>query len=248
MLVTGAVAVVVAPSCASRRSAPNDAVDAPITVFAASSLAEAFGEIGDAYMTAYPGRRVTFSFAASSSLVAQINEGAPADVVASADERTLGRLVGGTIGSPVVFAVNRLEIIVQQGNPRGITGLADLARPGIVYVAAAPDVPIGNYAQQVLARAGVNVKPKSLEASVKGVVSKVTLGEADAGIVYATDVLAAGARAMGIAIPAEANVIANYPIAVSAASRSRAAAAAFVAFVLSPASRKILSEHGFLEP
>jgi len=222
--------------------------DAAITVFAAASLTEAFDEIVAAYRSAHPQRRVTVSVGSSSELVAQINQGAPADVLASADEATMGKLESGTIGEPVVFATNRLEIIVQPGNPKGISTVADLAKPDVLYVTAAPGVPVGAYAQQVLANAGVTVTPQSFEANVRGIVSKVLLGEADAGIVYVTDVLAAGSKAQGIEIPASINVVARYPIAVPASAPASDAAAAFVAFVRSAESQAILAQHGFGKP
>lgn len=235
-------------ACSSRLTAPEQDPNAAITVFAASSLTGAFEEIGSAYRAANPDRKVTFNFAASSELVTQINEGAPADVFASADQKNMGRIATGTIGQPVVFATNRLEIVVRSGNPKGIATLADLAKPGILYVTAAADVPIGKYARQVLDAAGVTVTPQSLEANVKAIVSKVALGEADAGIVYVTDVLAAGAKVQGIKIPVGSNVVAEYPIAVPASTKAQDAASAFVAFVRSAAGQSILAKYGFGNP
>lgn len=237
-----------ATGCSSRRAAPEQDPDAPIIVLAASSLTAAFGEIGKAYTARFPKRSVSFSFGASSELVAQINGGAPVDVFASADERTMGRLEPGSVGEPVVFATNRLEIIVQPGNPKGIATVADLAKSNVLYVTASPDVPVGKYAQQVLEQAGVRVTPQSLEANVKGIVNKVVLGEADAGIVYVTDVLAAGNKAQGIEIPAAINVVARYPIAIPASSKVSDAAAAFVAFVRSDEGQAILAKYGFGKP
>jgi molybdate transport system substrate-binding protein len=227
---------------------PTTAVDDSVTVFAASSVTAAFTEIAKEFEAAHPGSKVTLNFAASSELVTQINNGAPADVFASADSKNMAKLADGTVDPPQNFASNRLEIIVQAGNPKGITGLADLAKSGVAYVTAAPEVPIGKYAQQALDAAGVKVSPRSLEANVKGIVSKVTLGEADAGIVYVTDVLAAGSKATGVAIPDASNVIAHYPIAVPATSEHRAAGAAFAAFVLSSAGQQILAKYGFVAP
>src|SRR5438309_1571065 len=150
-------------------------------------------------------RVFTASFAASSSLVTQINQGAPADLFASADTANMDKLTAatgaGVSAAPITFATNKLQIIVAKGNSKGITGVADLAKSGVIYVTAAPEVPIGAYAKQVLDKAKVTVTPKSLEADVKSVVNKVTLGEADAGIVYATDVKAAGDKAAGVVIP-----------------------------------------------
>jgi molybdate transport system substrate-binding protein len=218
-----------------------------VTVFAASSLTEVFTEIGAAYESAHPGSKVTFSFAASSSLVTQITEGAPADVFASADTTNMGKLQDGAmLGEPAAnFATNTLEIITEPGNPRGIATLADLAKPDLAVVLADPQVPIGKYTATVLANAGVKVAATSLEQNAKSVVGKVTLGEADAGVVYATDVIAAGKQAAGVEIPADVNVTADYPIAVTKRAAGNVDAAAFVAFVLSPDGQQILKRHGF---
>jgi molybdate transport system substrate-binding protein len=222
----------------------------PVTVLAAASLTEAFTEIGIAFEAAYPTTKVTFSFAASSELVAQILEGAPADVFASADETNMARLTeaGAAAGDPVVFARNRLEIIVEPDNPLAVTGLADLARDDVTLILCAETVPCGEYARQALDAAGVTVTPASFEDKVKGVVSKVILGEADAGIVYQTDVLAAGSDAAGIEIPDDANVIAVYPIAATADAANPAGAAAFVDFVVGGEGQAILMRYGFLAP
>jgi molybdate transport system substrate-binding protein len=224
-------------------------VTGDITVLAAASLTESFKEIGTAFEVANPGSKVTFSFAASSALVTQINQGAPADVFASADTANMDKLTAasgaGVAAAPVTFATNKLQIIVGKGNPKGITGVADLAKSGLIYVTAAPEVPIGAYAKQVLDKAKVTVTPKSLEADVKSVVNKVTLGEADAGIVYSTDVKAAGDKAVGVVIPDDLNVIATYPIAVTKATKNSAAATAFVAFVSGAAGQTILAKYGF---
>jgi molybdate transport system substrate-binding protein len=152
------------------------------------------------------------------------------------------------MGSPRVFATNRLQIVVAAGNPKGITGLADLVRPGLVVVLCGPAVPCGRYATQALQKAGVRVVPASQETDVKAVVSKVALGEADAGIVYVTDVKAGGAKVQGIAIPGNQNVVATYPIAVVKAASHGRAAQAFVDFVLSPQGQRILASFGFGGP
>ncbi|MEO5838004.1 MAG: molybdate ABC transporter substrate-binding protein [Acidimicrobiales bacterium] len=223
-----------------------------ITVLAAASLTESFKEIGTAFEAANPGAKVTFSFAASSALATQINQGAPTDVFASADTTNMDKITAssgaGTAAAPVTFATNKLQIIVGKGNPKGITGLADLAKSGLIYVTAAPEVPIGAYAKQVLDKAKVTVTPKSLEADVKSVVNKVTLGEADAGIVYTTDVKAAGDKAVGVTIPDDVNVIATYPIAVTKPSKNASAATAFVAFVTGAQGQTILAKYGFTKP
>jgi molybdate transport system substrate-binding protein len=221
-----------------------------LTVFAAASLTESFTEIGKAFETANPGAKVTFNFAASSALVTQIDEGAPADVFASADEANMKKLTDAraNAGAPVTFAKNKLTIIVGKGNPRKIASVKDLADPDQIVVTAAPQVPIGAYAQQVFTKAGITVTPKSLEENVKAVVTKVTAGEADAGIVYTTDVKAAGDLAEGVAIPDDLNVIAVYPVAAIKAAPNAAAAQAFIAYLSSSAGQATLAEHGFAAP
>jgi molybdate transport system substrate-binding protein len=153
---------------------------------------------------------------------------------------------GFTTGTPQVFAHNKLEIVVAPGNPKGITGLADLTKSGVIYITEAPNVPAGKYALQALRMAGVTVTPKSLETDVKSVVSKIELGEADAGIVYTTDVTAAGSKVMGVPIPDAVNVIATYPIVAVKATTNTAAANAFIAYVMSAAGQAKLQSFGFL--
>jgi molybdate transport system substrate-binding protein len=222
-------------------------VEGDITVFAAASLTDAFTEIGDAFTAANPDARATFSFDASSALVQQIVEGAPADVFASADSANMDKLTepGLNDGEPEIFATNLLTIIVPAGNPAGIAGVADLADPAVKVVLCATEVPCGRYAAQILDTAGVTVTPVSLEQNVRGVVTKVTAGEADAGIVYVTDVTAAGDAAEGVEIPADVNVLAEYPIASVAASANQELDRAFIDFVLGVEGQAILAEHGF---
>lgn len=226
------------------------AVEGTVTVFAAASLTAAFTEIGDAFMTEYPEAEVVFNFAASSELVTQIGEGAPADVFASADQNNMTKLTDadGNASEPEVFARNLLQIIVGPGNPTGITGVADLANEDLIVVTCAPEVPCGKYAAEIFANAGVTVTPKSLEENVKAVVSKVTLGEADAGIVYRTDVIAAGADAVGVEIPEDVNVVAEYPVVVTKDAPNADGAQAFIDVVLSEQGRTILDSYGFLAP
>ena len=221
-----------------------------ITVFAAASLTAAFTELGDAFMTEHPGAQVTLNFAASSELVTQIGEGAPVDVYASADLSNMTKLTdaGNNAGDPVVFATNLLSIIVAPGNPMGITGIADLANQDLIVVVCAVEVPCGKYAAQIFESAAVAITPKSLEENVKAVVSKVILGEADAGIVYETDVAAAGAKAEGVKIPVASNVVARYPIVVTKGAANPAVAQAFIEFVTSPLGQQILASYGFLAP
>ena len=207
-----------------------------MTVLAAASLTEAFEDLGR-------GTGVAFSFAGSQQLVAQVEAGAPADVVATADVDAMARLDrAGLVDPPVTFARNRLAIAVARGNPRGIRGLADLARDGLKVVLADPTVPAGRYAAQVLDRAGVRVRPVSLELDVKAVARKVAAGEADAGIVYVTD------SADRVTIPEADNVVATFPVAVVTATTNRREAEAFVARLLGPQGRKALAARGFELP
>lgn len=233
----------------SSTSAPGAGTDGAgaIIVFAAASLTDSFTELGQAFEATHPGATVTFNFGASSGLVTQIGEGAPADVFASADEATMNKLTdaGNSRGAPVVFAHNELQIIVAKGNPRAIRSVKDLTDPNLLVVTAAPQVPIGAYARQVFDKAGITVTPVSLEENVKAVVTKVTSGEADVGIVYATDVKAAAGRAEGVTIPEDLNVIATYPIAVTKEAANPAGAEAFVRYVASRDGQAILAEYGF---
>lgn len=224
-------------------------VSGTVVVLAATSLATAFGEIEAAFEHEHPGTDVVVNFAGSSALATQILEGAPADVFASADTANMAELTDvGAAGEPAVFATNRLEIIVERGNPLDISGLADLADPELVVAVCAPEVPCGAYAAEVLAAAGLTVAADTLEENVGAVTGKVLAGEADAGIVYATDVAAHRDAADGVPIPADVNVAAAYPIAVTAEAANPAAAAAFVGFVTGPAGRATLTSHGFTEP
>jgi molybdate transport system substrate-binding protein len=220
-----------------------------ITVFAAASLTEAFTEVGDAFGAA-EGVSVEFSFDASSALVTQITEGAPADVFASADTANMDKLTDArSNGSdPVIFATNRLTIIVPAGNPGGVSGLEDLADPDLTVVLCAEQVPCGNYANQILDAAGVVVTPASLEENVRGVVTKVTAGEADAGIVYVTDLTAAGDEAESVDIPEDINVVAEYPIATVGDSENQEAGQAFIEFLTGRDGQAILARHGFGPP
>jgi molybdate transport system substrate-binding protein len=219
----------------------------PALVFAASSLTSAFEEMERELEAAHPGSGIELHFDGSSRLVVQVREGARADVFASADAANMQKLVDArlTAAPPRVFASNRLAIVAGKGNPQGIAGLADLARADLRVALCGPEVPAGRYARAALAKAKVTVRSVSDEPNVKAVVSKVQLGEIDAGIVYATD---ATADVTAIAIPDERNVVATYPIAPLSAGASRATGDAFIAFVLSPAGQRILRAHGFGGP
>jgi molybdate transport system substrate-binding protein len=221
-----------------------------ITVFAATSLTEAFTDIGAAFEATDDGASVQFSFDASSALVTQITEGAPADVFASADTANMDKLTDADLNGtdPVIFATNLLTIIVPKGNPAGVTGVDDLANPDVKVVLCAEEVPCGNYSNQILDAAGVDVTPVSLEENVRGVVTKVISGEADAGIVYVTDVTAAGDAAEGVEIPEDVNVLAEYPIATVGESENQEVGEAFIDFVTGDQGQEILAQYGFGPP
>jgi molybdate transport system substrate-binding protein len=227
---------------------PNASLGGTASIFAAASLTESFTALGSAFESAHSGSKVQFNFAGSPTLVTQIEQGASADVFASADTTNMDKLNtdGFTAGSSQVFAHNKLEIVVAAGNPKRIAGLADLAKPGVIYITAAATVPAGKYALQILASAGIKVTPKSLETDVKSVVGKIELGEADAGIVYVTDVKAAGSKATGVPIPDSVNVIATYPIVEVKAAKNPNLANAFIAYVLSTEGQAKLQSFGFL--
>jgi molybdate transport system substrate-binding protein len=221
-----------------------------VVVFAAASLKDAFDEIGTQFEKANPGVSMKFNYAGSSSLATQIKQGAPADVFASADTNSMDTVTsaGGADGTAQTFAKNRMEIIVAPGNPKHITSVADLVKPGVQVVVCASAVPCGRYAQQIFKKANVTVKPVSEETSVSSVVTKITLGQADAGIVYTTDVRAAGSKAEGVKIPDNLNVLADYPIVKVKGAPNGDGASAFIDYVMSPAGQKVLASFGFLPP
>jgi molybdate transport system substrate-binding protein len=221
-----------------------------ISVFAAASLTSAFTEIARAFEAQQPGRKVSLNFGGSQQLAAQILEAAPADVFASANAEQMKRIVDAGLlrGTPKPFATNRLAIAVAPQNPEKISGLADLSRAGLVVVLAAEEVPAGRYAREALRKAGVTLTPASLETDVRSVLSKVALGEADAGIVYESDIAAAASSVTKVEIPAEHNVVASYPIAALSRGAHSDAAAALLDFVCSDAGRAILSRFGFGVP
>jgi molybdate transport system substrate-binding protein len=221
-----------------------------VTVFAAASLTEAFTALGDAFEAAEPGVAVDFSFGPSSELATQIAEGAPADVLATADEQTMADAVEArTIdGEPTRFASNRMELAVPEGNPGGVEGIDDLADADLVIGLCAEAVPCGRLARQVLRSAGVEPSVDTDEADVKALLAKIAAGEVDAGLVYRTDVRAADDDVDGIAVPEEHQVVARYPLATVAGSARPEPARAFVAFVASPEGRAILERFGFGPP
>jgi molybdate transport system substrate-binding protein len=240
---------VLAAACGGGNSSSGGDTGSPteIKVFAAASLTAAFNKLGSDFTAANAGTKVTFNFAGSQALATQVQQGAPADVLASADTTNMTK-VADLVGTPRNFASNLLRIVVAKGNPKGVEGLSDLARSDLKVVLAAPDVPAGKYARQALGAQHITVKPVSLEDNVKAVVTKVSLGEADAGVVYVTDVTAGGDKVEGVDIPADQNVPATYPIATVKASTHQAQARAFMALVLSDQGQQVLKSYGFLPP
>lgn len=218
-----------------------------ITVYAAASLEQTFTEVGSQFEAAHPGTSVRFSFAGSSDLAAQLQQGAPADVFASADTRNMDEVsdAGLTSTAPVAFATNRLEIAVPPGNPARISSLRDLTRPGVKVVVCAPQVPCGSASVKVEQAAGLSLEPVSEEQDVTDVLGKVVTGEADAGLVYVTDVRGAGDEVEGVEFPESSAAVNTYPVAVLNSSKNPALAAAFVDAVTGVAGQEVLAAAGF---
>jgi molybdate transport system substrate-binding protein len=255
MLLSAAAALALTAACggAASQSAASpsaDPITGNLTVLAAASLTDAFNRVGEQFKAKHTGVDVKFSYAGSPTLVTQIEQGAPADVFASADQPNMRKVVDGGLnsGAPKVFARNKLQIVVQAGNPRQIQTVADLAKTGVKFDACAPGVPCGTYATNVFSKAGVRVIPVSQEDNVKAVVTKVSLGEADAGIVYTTDVKAGGSKVQGVTIPDDQNVTATYPIVQLKATANAKTAQGFIEFVTGSQGQKTLAGYGFLSP
>jgi molybdate transport system substrate-binding protein len=243
----GTTAAAAAGSSTAESSAP--AVSGTITVLAAASLQGSFTTLGKQFEQAHPGVTVRFSFGASSALALQIDQGAPADVFASAAVKNMTQVTSaGAATTSTTFASNSMEIAVPPSNPAGVTGLADLARSGVTVVLCQPQVPCGATAATVFKNAKITVKPVSLEADVKSTLSKVELDEADAGVVYVSDVEAAGSKVKGIPIDSSVNATTEYPIAALTKAPNAAGARAFVDFVLSDAGSSVLTAAGFAKP
>jgi molybdate transport system substrate-binding protein len=250
-----AAAATVLSACGSSSSgsgaspSSSSSLSGSINVFAAASLTGTFTQLGKQFEAAHPGTKVAFNFGPSSGLATQITQGDPADVFASAAPANMDTVVkAGAASSPTNFASNVMEIAVPPGNPGKITSLNDLARSSEKVVLCSAPVPCGATARKVFENAGITVNPVSNEVDVKSTLSKVELGSADAGVVYVTDVKAAGAKVRGIEIAANLNASTEYPIAALSSSKDAALAKAFVSYVLSADGQSVLTRAGFLKP
>ena len=221
-----------------------------LTVYAAASLTSSFEEIGKQFEADHAGVKVRFSFGGSSDLVAQLQQGAPADVFASADTDNMERATADDLveDDPVDFATNTLEIAVPPDNPAGVASLEDLAKPGTQVVVCATEVPCGAATQKVEKASGVEIRPMSEEQSVTDVLNKVTTGEADAGLVYVTDVQTAGDKVKGITFPESSAAVNTYPIGALAGSENNELARQFVDLVTGDTGQQILADAGFAKP
>jgi molybdate transport system substrate-binding protein len=256
-LTIAGLAVVALAGCSSSSSSSAPAASTSsststtgsITVFAAASLMGTFTQLGKQFETAHPGDTVKFSFGPSSGLATEITSGAPADVFASAATANMDTVVSaGDASNPQNFAKNIMEVAVPPNNPAKVKSVNDLAKKSVKTALCQPQVPCGVVAAEVFKNAGITVKPVTLQADVKSVLSQVELGNVDAGMVYVTDVMAAGTKVKGVTIPAADNASTLYPIATITSSKHESEAQAFVAYVLSPAGQQVLTAAGFEKP
>lgn len=221
-----------------------------LDVLAAASLTETFTTLARDFEADHPGVRVRLAFDSSATLAEQVTQGAPADVLATADERTMQTVVdaGGVEGHPRIFATNHLQLVVPPNNPAGISQFSDIGKPGVKYVVCVASAPCGKLAATVLDASGITAKPVSEEVDVKAVLSKVELDEADAGLVYATDSVAAGAKVKAIDVPMSEENLNSYPIAALSGARKPELARAWVDLVTSSRGRQVLADAGFGKP
>lgn len=241
-----AAIMIVLPAVMTTACAQQDVDVATVTVLAAASLTESFTEIREAFQEANPDIEVEISFGPSSGLVSQVLEGVDADVLATANTATMEQAVqGGSVQQPVTFATNSLTVAVPAGNPAGIDDFADLARPGVLVAVCDPRVPCGDAAQQVMAASGLPIEPVTYELDVKAVLAKVILDEVDAGMVYVTDVVAAGSRVREVMIPADISESLSYPIASIVDAPQDGVGQRFIDFVLGEQAQSILAADGF---
>ncbi len=225
------------------------ALSGTINVFAAASLKEAFTKLGAQFETAHPGTKVVFNFGPSSGLATQITAGAPADVFASASTKNMDQVVsGGQVTSPTNFASNVMQIAVPPNNPANVTQLSDLTKSTVKVALCQQAVPCGVTAAKVFTNAKLTLVPVTQEIDVKAVLTKVALGEVDAGVVYVTDVRAAGTKVKGIVIPADVNASTKYPIATLTKAPNKATAQAFTDYVLSADGASVLTADAFAKP
>jgi molybdate transport system substrate-binding protein len=221
-----------------------------LTVLAAASLTETFTELGERFEAEHPDAQVRLAFDSSATLAEQISQGAPADVLATADRRTMQLVTdaGSSAGEPEVFATNQLELVVPAENPARIERPHDIDSPDVDYVVCVSSAPCGALARVVLEEQGIDNEPASEEVDVKAVLSKVELNEADAGIVYSTDATAAGAAVQGIELPASKETVNHYPITTIADAAEADLARAWVDLVLSGEGRRVFQDAGFGVP
>jgi molybdate transport system substrate-binding protein len=239
-----------AGSDSSASASASDKLSGTVTVFAAASLKESFETLGKQFEEAHPGTKVTFSFGGSDSLAASITGGAPADVFASASPKTMKIVTdaGDNSGTPATFVRNQLEIATLPGNPDKIDSLKDLTNSDLKVVLCDKEVPCGAAAQKALDASKLKLTPVSYEQDVKAALTKVELKEADAAVVYKTDVNAAGDKVEGVDFPESADAINDYPITLLKDSENTEAAKAFIALVQSAEGQKVLTAAGFLKP
>ncbi len=239
-----------APAATPTSNSSTSQLSGTVTVFAAASLKATFTQLAKDFEAKNPGTKVTLSFAGSSDLVTQISQGAPADVFASADTKNMTKLADAKLldGTATNFATNVLEIAVPPSNPASISSFADLSKPGVKVVTCASQVPCGAATDTVEKASGVTLSPVSEESSVTDVLGKVTSGEADAGLVYVTDVKGAGDKVKGVPFPESDAAVNTYPIATVSSSQNKELAAAFIASVTSEAGKKVLGDAGFGAP